>query len=193
MNTKIFGIGLSKTGTLSLSQALITLGFPTIHFDRSERTYNELTQGKYKLSIMNKVDAYVDGIAPFYPQLESAFPNSKFILTTRSETSWLRSIKKHTDRYRPKDVENKRKKGSPFFKIMTFSRAATFGSIFFNEERYLYVFRKHTQDVLDYFAKRNNLLVLNICDGDKWEKLCKFLDVPIPNKDFPHLNKTNYL
>ena len=33
---------------------------------------------------------------------------------------------------------------------------------------------------------------MNICDNnDGWEKLCKFLDRPIPNKDFPHLNKSN--
>ena len=23
-------------------------------------------------------------------------------------------------------------------------------------------------------------------DGDSWEKLCSFLDIPIPNEDFPH-------
>ena len=31
-NAKIFGIGLSKTGTSSLSEALEILGYSTVHF-----------------------------------------------------------------------------------------------------------------------------------------------------------------
>ena len=33
-------------------------------------------------------------------------------------------------------------------------------------------------------------LKINICDdGDGWEKICPFLNVPIPDIPFPHLNK----
>jgi hypothetical protein len=32
---------------------------------------------------------------------------------------------------------------------------------------------------------------MNICDdGDGWEKLCKFLNKPIPDMEFPHENKS---
>ena len=34
-SAKIFGIGLSKTGTSSLSEALEILGYSTVHFPRS--------------------------------------------------------------------------------------------------------------------------------------------------------------
>ena len=42
------------------------------------------------------------------------------------------------------------------------------------------------ENVLFYFSKREkDLLVLDICGGEGWEKLCKFLHVPVPNKKFP--------
>ena len=38
--------------------------------------------------------------------------------------------------------------------------------------------------------KNIDYLDMNICDeGDGWEKLCKFLNKPIPDMEFPHENK----
>ena len=34
----------------------------------------------------------------------------------------------------------------------------------------------------------DRLLIWNVKEG--WEPLCKFLDLPIPNKPIPHENKT---
>jgi len=45
---KVFGLGLSKTGTSSLGQALNMLGVKTIDYPHDEKTYEELTGGKYK-------------------------------------------------------------------------------------------------------------------------------------------------
>ncbi len=43
--------------------------------------------------------------------------------------------------------------------------------------------------IKNYFKDRpDDLLVMNICDGDGWEVLCPFLDKPIPAVSFPHLN-----
>jgi len=187
---KIFGIGLSKTGTKSLTEALKMLNFSSVHFDISETTYQDLTEGNYSLRIMQKFDAYVDGIAPFYPQLDVAFPKSKFILTIRDEQSWLESVRCHLIHILSDEFEENRKKGKPFHKMMLFYHAAAYGSVFYSRERYLYSYEKHTKNTLDYFKNKNNLLVLNICEGDKWEKLCEFLEVPVPNLEFPHFNKT---
>ena len=93
---KIFGLGLSRTGTSSLGQAIDLLGFPTIHYPYDSDTYQELTCGNYKLSVLKKYDAVVDiSVAPFYAQLDIAFPGSKFILTVRDEAAWLASMKSH--------------------------------------------------------------------------------------------------
>ena len=36
-------------------------------------------------------------------------------------------------------------------------------------------------------APKDKLLVYNVKDG--WEPLCKFLNLPIPDEEFPHKNK----
>ena len=35
--------------------------------------------------------------------------------------------------------------------------------------------------------KKENVLIMNIIAGDGWGKLCKFLNMDIPNKPFPHI------
>src|SRR5690349_19921009 len=93
---KVFGLGLSKTGTSSLSEALNYLGIKTIHYPSDELTWRELRSGNYRLTLMNEWQGAVDiSVAPFYPQLDQAFPQSKFILTVREKEAWLRSCEQH--------------------------------------------------------------------------------------------------
>ncbi len=35
-------------------------------------------------------------------------------------------------------------------------------------------------------------VVLDVQANPRWDPLCKFLDKPIPDVDFPHLNKSNF-
>ena len=43
---------------------------------------------------------------------------------------------------------------------------------------------------LNWLKKHNiDYLELDITKGDKWEKLCKYLDKEIPTQEFPYLNK----
>lgn len=61
MTAKGFGIGLSKTGTISLFAALALLGYRAAEHDVA----TDLP------------------LAAFYPQLDERYPGSKFILTLR--------------------------------------------------------------------------------------------------------------
>ena len=46
---------------------------------------------------------------------------------------------------------------------------------------------------MEYFkSRKHDLLVIDFTKGDKWEKLCDFLNVPIPDVKFPHYNKTKW-
>lgn len=74
-------------------------------------------------------------------------------------------------------------------KMIKFQRIAVFGALAFNDEgRFLDVYDRHYKNVLDYFEGRpNDLLVMNICNGDGWELLCPFLSEPIPNMPFPYV------
>ena len=47
------------------------------------------------------------------------------------------------------------------------------------------IFEQHNQAVRDH-VPAERLLEFQVTDG--WEPLCKFLDVPVPDTPFPHLN-----
>jgi hypothetical protein len=47
--------------------------------------------------------------------------------------------------------------------------------------------------VIEYFADRpNDLLVLPLATTNKWEKLCAFLQKPIPSVEYPWEGKAGY-
>ncbi len=166
---KVFGIGLSKTVTKSLAKALEILGYKAMHYPDS-------------LDWIDKYDAATDiPVASSYKELDKKYPNAKFILTVRDLKSWFRSMDTHSVLH-------------PFHAKSEISlawRKKTWGSVDFNEARRKRVYKKHVREVKEYFKKRKNkLLIMDICGGDGWEKLCPFLNKPIPKRKFPKLNVT---
>ena len=187
---KVFGLGLSKTGTSSLTEALNLLGIPAAHYPHDELTYRELRAGHYRLSILEELQAASDiTVAPFYAQLDTAFPGSKFILTVREKEAWLRSCETHW-RLLMQWQEN-----FPDFKrFHEFACAATYGAIEFSRERFSYVYDTHARNIRDYFRERpGDLLVMDICAGEGWEQLCPFLGLAAPPRPFPHANEWMHL
>ncbi len=180
---KIFGIGLPKTGTSSLSAALKILGYQVCDFPSDESTVAELRAGNYQLSILKQFDALTDiPIPAIYPQLDTVYPNSKFILTVRDLNSWLDSC-----RHAPfNQLDAVPKPGTK----REFYRTLLYGCNQFNEDRFTWVYHSHLKLVYDYFSaeKQPQFLVLDIFNGDGWDKLCEFLEKNIPNEPFPHKN-----
>lgn len=187
---RVFGLGLSKTGTSSLGEALNRLGIPSIHYPYDETTYRELREGRYRLSVLERYRAVVDiPVAPFYAQLDAAFPGSRFILTVRDEASWLRSAEMHW-----RLLGEWRNAYPDFNRFHEFISPCVYGTVGFNRERFAYVYRTHTRNVREYFAARpHDLLVLDVCGGEGWEPLCGFLDEPVPDEPFPHANEWMHL
>ena len=185
MKNKIFGIGLSKTGTSSLSEALNVLGIHCIHYPDDAVTLHELRSGQYKLSLLEKYQGVADTpVVPYFAQLDKEYPGSKFILTTRDMDSWLESVRKHWETSPQFEHEPLRKE------FQTFIRTAVYGCVEFNEDRFRYVYETHYNNVIKYFKDRpQDLLVIDICQGDEWEKLCAFLGVEKPDVPFPHANQ----
>jgi hypothetical protein len=194
---KVFGIGLSRTGTKSLTSALNILGIKTIHYPDDDTTLRELVEGNYNLSLLQHFDGVTDiTVSPFYPQLDELFPNSKFILTVRNKTDWLRSLEKHWQG-RPAFVDYNHQ--SPLYNeihmnIRRLLRSANYGCYEFSAHRVSYVYDHHYQSVLNYFKNRpESLLVLDICGGEGWEKICPFLNKPIVPYPFPLITKQSAL
>lgn len=184
---KIFGIGLSRTGTRSLTAALHAIGFDTIHYPADSGTLEALTSGRFDFPILAEYDGITDiTVAPYFAQLDRRYPGSKFILTVRDKEPWLRSARYHwTGRsaFDPSDDPERR----TYMEVRRLLRAATYGCYEFDEERFSWVYDQHVRNVRSYFAGRAaDLLELDVCAGDGWEPLCEFLGREVPNQPFPH-------
>ncbi|MGH8887299.1 MAG: sulfotransferase family protein [Egibacteraceae bacterium] len=181
---KVFGIGLSKTGTKSLSQALSQLGLRTIHFPLVR---SEVLRATYELPILREHDAATDAcVAVLFPHLDRRYPASKFILTVREKESWLRSCERY---YAIADAIWEHE-GS--LDRALFWRLLVYGCHRFNRERFSYVYDRHVREALHHFKDRcADLLVMNICDGDGWDLLCPFLERPQPTGPFPWKHRTD--
>ncbi|MCA9100937.1 MAG: hypothetical protein KDA63_07310 [Planctomycetales bacterium] len=163
---KIFGIGLSKTGTTSLAVALETLGFNARHAVSS-------------LDEIDDVDAVTDEMATIYQRLDEEYPGSKFILTVRDEASWLRSCRHHFRQPVPAD--------HPIHDVLM----ALYGTTVFEREKFLAGYRRHSEAVREYFRGRpDDLLVLDLVSGGEgYRELCAFLECPMPDAaEFPKEN-----
>lgn len=191
---KIFGIGVSKTGTTSLTTALNIIGYKTTHFPTDPQIHKELFCGQFNLTVMREYDAYVEGIAPWYPQLDEVYPDAKFILTIREKRDWIKSIKHHLRLFNSFErYENNRRAGKRYNAMTSLYHLALFGCVFFNESRFSYAYDMHIKNVKEYFKERpEKLLVMDIVAGEGWEKLCPFLNKPIKETTFPFDNKATY-
>lgn len=145
---KVLGIGMPRTGTVSLATALTILRYSTKHYPvqiEDIAKYQACCEVRFSIADLNQ-----------------KYPGSKFILTVRNEHDWLESCKRHSKFVQPD--------WNPFW----------FGD-----------WSKRYQERLSEAQGLENLLIMDICAGDGWEKLCPFLEKDIPPVEFPHRNKSH--
>ena len=185
---KVFGIGLSRTGTYSLSKALDVLGFYTIHYPIDPTTLLALFNGDAAFPVLNSYDGITDiTVCPYYKQLDRRYQGSKFILTVRDIESWTKSCENYW-RTRPPFDEDTRPRHATHMNIRRFLRAAVYGSYNYSYDRFVSVYQDYVDSVLNYFKNRpNDLLVLNIIKGEGYEKLAPFMGVDMPDSSFPNI------
>lgn len=167
---KVFCIGLGKTGTTSLKESLRILGYRTIRLTLDWQGTNDF-------------DAALPGVsAAMYRDLDAAIPGSKFILTVRAVDRWLKSIEHDFERKKgvTKDRADERHK----------LQMLIYGTEDFDKEKFRQAYLEHERKVLDYFRDRpDDLLVFDITTNADWDRLCAFLNVPVPEVPFPYVNK----
>jgi hypothetical protein len=194
---KVFGLGLSRTGTRSLSAALHVLGYDTLHYPTDQQTLDTLIRGDAKFPQLDHFDGLTDiTVSPYFEDLDANYPGSKFILTVREEEGWLKSCKNHwsgRDAFEKAPKEGKDvsvEEHQIHMEIRRFLRAAVYAGYDYQPERFARTYRRHVDDVQRYFADRpQDLLVLNIASGEGYEKLAPFLGVAVPPSPFPHKGK----
>ncbi len=173
--SKIFGIGLSKTGTTSLYAALHYLGYQAGTYRHMSRLgMHEWFRGDFTIDYLRDYNAVTDlPLASFYKNLYKRYPDSKFILTVRPLYDWLKSCEKQLSIPPKNDFSSK-------------GRLAIYGCELYNEKLFSQAYEKHLMEVFDFFSdKPDSLLVLNVFIGEGWEKLCPFLGKKIPNYQYP--------
>lgn len=209
MSIKIIGAGFPRTGTTTLKKALETLGYKdTYHFkdlianpkklkywkeleNNSNTNFEELFEG---------FQATVDFPGyPYYKILLEKYPDAKVILTKREFEGWYESTLKTIWKAGPQTVFAKvvllskmifNSKLRHTFLCIKFMRNThlkkAFDNNFASKKKAKEVFYKHIEDVKKHVPE-NKLLIYDVAEG--WDSLCDFLDLPIPEEDFPHLNK----
>ena len=167
---KIFVLGLTHTGKNSLDAALRVLGYSCKHYPHPEHVLEEA----------EKYDVLSDTpVIPYMEKLDAAYPDARFILTVREIESWLISCKEH---WRVREE---------FERAGQANRKRIYGSMDFNRKSFRAVYEKHEARVRKHFGSRpEKLLILDVCGGEGYEKLCRFLGLDVINKPFPHRNRS---
>ncbi|GAA3863061.1 sulfotransferase family protein [Celeribacter arenosi] len=165
---KICCVGFQKTGTTSLSSALMRLGYSVgqswrevnAALDPHSEDAREVV-AKTTIDILRDLDAIQDSPCAFlFEEFDREFPGSKFILTYRPVEDWLASY----DRF--------------FEEANNPLRTWMYGVETFvgNEDTYRKIYLEQNEKIRTYFADRpEDFLELDLSKGDGWYELVNFL------------------
>ncbi len=173
---KVFIVGLPRTGTTSISAALLDLNFKVAHTGFTIETFSQA-------DVFSDTPCYCD-----YRQLDTLFPGSKFVYLDRDIELWIPSIQMLLTKMK----KNLSPEGhfNPIMKRCfntTFELLTAINPL--NTAHLKHCYQKHQQGVFEYFADRNDFLEINISHAGSFNALKKFLQIePDYNNEFPHLN-----
>jgi hypothetical protein len=132
----------------------------------------------------------------FWREQMEAWPEAKVVLTVRDPHSWYRSAKR-TIFALPEPASQP---GAPDPDTVAFGRFTSeelLPRIFdfggnrplneMGEDEAVEVFKRHIAEV-KASVPAEKLLVFEVSDG--WKPLCDFLNVPVPDDEFPHVNES---
>ena len=198
--------GWGRTGTRSLKYALERLvGQPSYHMQNillnkkdAQLWHNLIFKDQQNMDwekIYKGYGACLDfPSCNYYKELMKYYPNSKVILTTRDPQSWIKSWNvlenkvlnsftfkfmakiPYTSFYLQKKIHNE----------LIIGKNGAFKGKKSDKDR-MKLFDEWNKSVIDY-VPQDRLLIYHPKDG--WEPICEFLNLPIPNIAYPHLNKT---
>lgn len=172
---KVFVLGMNKTGTSSVEEALRILGYdhfstffnrwPALHYFYHRKL-------KFKpifLWLATKFDSFGDSpwnSPELLREFDRKFPNSKFILLHRSKDEYISSYLR-------------------YFALRPNVRTHRDPDVIWAE------YSNHRESILKYFENRpGDLLDISVKDPLGFKKLATFLGREADANSFPHTNKT---
>jgi hypothetical protein len=205
-NTKrVFCISMQRTGTTSVGQFFKDFNFRWAGWpqDKSNKWSMSCYEGDFDKIFLSpdfiKANAFEDSpwfYPEFYKILYHKFPNTKFVLFTRDPNDWFDSMvshsknnilgrsRSHSKVYRREleyfdylnkvDFDEKKENDIDAEKTMKLTG---------QREHYINIYRRHNIEVQDFFKRHSpdSLIVCELGDPDKWQKLGFFLDVNVPS------------
>lgn len=190
MGLRVIGAGFGRTGTNSMCRALNILGVgPTHHMfelsDKPDMQAQWLAVARGAKPdwevLLDGYNACIDWPSAFYwRELMQAYPDAGVLLTMRSAESWWRSYEKTILQYvlsgdHPDDFAD------------VLIDAQVFGGRSRERDHAIAVYNRHVSDVIATVPPER-LLVHNL--GDGWGPLCRWLDLPVPEVDYPRGNSS---
>ena len=177
---KVFCLGAFRTGTCSLAAALRILGLKVCESHEKLRwglrQFREgATQQPYQ-TLLERFDALAQQpVALQYRLLYQHYPEAKYILTWREPKEWLFSravLIMDTWFHNNKDHDRE-----------------------FKPQAALGMYEHHNKGVRSFFRVKpgSGFMEMHVTEGDGWAKLCSFLDMPVPEQEFPHVNGAGFL
>jgi Sulfotransferase domain len=202
---KLIGAGLPRTGTLSQKIALEMLGLaPCYHMVNVLGELDETDRWRQVLDKELGLDAIFEGFQAtvdwpgsfFWRELIDTYPDAKVLLSVRDGDSWARSmhdtiwgvlygdilIRHMSNAW--SDVDPKWRDYMALMDKM-WKRSGLMEDENTTQAYMSDAMRRYNQEV-QQAVPSDRLLVWTPADG--WEPLCEFLELPVPEVPFPHVN-----
>ncbi len=203
---RLIGAGLPRTASLSQKVALEMLGVePCYHMVNVLADLDEARLWRRALEGERPWDEVFDGFQAtvdwpgsyFYKELIEAYPDAKVLLSVRDADAWARSMREtiwglfYGDML-TRDLSSARCRVDPqwygYIQMMEemWRRSGLMaGGERTTPEAMKAAMARFNQEV-QATVPAGRLLVWSA--GDGWEPLCRFLELPVPDTPFPHLN-----
>ena len=203
---RLIGAGLPRTGTLSQKVALEMLGLaPCYHMvnvlgdlEQAETWRRALGGEQPWAQVFDGFQATVDWPGSFfYKELVEAYPDAKVLLSIRDADAWERSMREtiwgifYGDAL-IRDLSCARCRVDPewrgYIELMEemWRRSGLIDNGADTDPESMKRAMEAFNDGVRETVPADRLLVWSV--GDGWEPLCRFLELPVPDTPFPHLN-----
>jgi len=196
MSLSVINAGFGRTGTMSIKIALEKLGLgPCHHMEEVVKNPSQLPywQKAAKGEQVNWDDVFAGyGSAVDWPsahywrELADYYPDAKVLLSVRPADQWWNSFSGTIQELlKIRDQVEDEYPRSVMYMADEIITQQTFSKITDDMDHALKVFARRIEEVKQTIPE-SRLLIYQVSEG--WEPLCNFLDIPVPDEDFPRTN-----
>lgn len=191
LDPKIIVLSFQRNATQSTWSFLNNCGLKGLHHI-TQRKSSHSFKGYSIEEIKEDIEHYESEFehfsdAPYfvmYEHFDKKYPNSKFILITRDKNDWLESFKKLMLTEGAADPVS-------FACYQEYIKdLSSYDMLLLEDNVLIAMYEKHNSDVIEYFKDTDSLLVMDINDPDKKNKIGYFLNIS-PNENFGHIDYIN--